>query len=74
MSATKIIGALACARCAACALTARRGYGVVHCPAHDDEHASLSIDTRGRRILLHCWSGCEQRAVIGALRERGLWR
>jgi hypothetical protein len=44
-----------------------------HCPAHDDRRPSLGIDLVGDRILVHCWAGCPQDAVIRALRERGLW-
>lgn len=74
MRAGDIVVELGCGKCAACALTARRGHGFVHCPSHPDEHASLSIETRGSKTLVHCWSGCSQRAVIEALRDRGLWR
>lgn len=46
----------------------------VHCPAHDDEHPSLSVDTgHDGRVLVHCFAGCTQEAVIGALRVRRLW-
>jgi hypothetical protein len=74
MTASRIISALACGKCVECARTATRGSGRIHCPAHGDEHASLSISARGRKVLVHCWSGCPQRDVIAALRERGLWR
>jgi putative DNA primase/helicase len=44
------------------------------CPAHDDHNPSLSICESGDgRILVHCHAGCEQSAVIDALRSRGLW-
>lgn len=38
------------------------------CPAHDDRDASLSI-TGGNdgRVLLHCFAGCDFRAIVGAL-------
>src|SRR4051812_2856869 len=44
------------------------------CPAHDDHEPSLDI-TEGKngRILVKCRAGCEQTAVIDALRSRGLW-
>lgn len=52
----------------------RSGVGwVARCPAHDDRTPSLSIDERDGKILIHCFSGCEQRAVIAALTARGLW-
>jgi putative DNA primase/helicase len=53
----------------------RNGKGwVAKCPAHDDHNPSLSIDvgTDGR-TLLKCRSGCKQRAVIDALKAKGLW-
>ena len=53
----------------------RRGAGwVCKCPAHDDHHPSLTVaETRDGKVLLKCWSGCSQDAVIAALRRRGLW-
>src|SRR4051812_923527 len=44
------------------------------CPAHDDHEPSLDI-TEGKdgKILVKCRAGCEQTAVIDALRSRGLW-
>lgn len=47
-------------------------YGTGCCPAHDDRSPSLSIREDGR-ILVHCHAGCTQRAVIAAMRSRGLW-
>lgn len=58
------------------ALGARRsGRGwMACCPAHDDRSPSFSISDAGQgRPLVYCFSGCDQRAVIGALRARGLW-
>ena len=57
------------------ALKARRcGKGfVAHCPAHDDRSPSLSIRESEGRLLVHCFSGCSQEQVIGALRACGLW-
>jgi putative DNA primase/helicase len=44
------------------------------CPAHDDHDPSLSVcEGDDGRILVHCHAGCEQGAVIDALRSRGLW-
>ena len=58
------------------ALGARaNGHGwVARCVAHEDSTPSLSISegTDGRP-LVNCHAGCSQAAVIGALRERGLW-
>ena len=39
------------------------------CPAHEDRSASLSIrETDDERVLLHCFAGCEPRAVLQAAR------
>ncbi len=46
---------------------------MARCPAHDDRNPSLSISERDGRVLVHCHAGCEQAAVIKALRVRGLW-
>ncbi len=73
-SSAALVDALACGTCAPCSLAARNGAGFVHCPAHDDRTPSLSISDGGRRILFHCWAGCDQQDVLAALRERGLWR
>ena len=53
----------------------REGAGwTVCCPAHDDRDPSLSIDDRSDGgLLVRCHAGCEQTAVIDALRQRGLW-
>jgi hypothetical protein len=38
------------------------------CPAHDDQHASLSIATgRDGRTLLHCHAGCTAEQIVAAL-------
>jgi hypothetical protein len=47
--------------------------GQVHCPAHADRRPSFTVSVKGDRLLVHCFSGCSQQAVLEALRERGLW-
>ena len=49
-----------------------KGY-MCFCPAHDDANRSLSVTLSEGRLLVHCFGGCSQEAVIAALRERGLW-
>jgi hypothetical protein len=50
-----------------------RGWSA-RCPAHDDRTPSLSLrDGESGRVLVHCHAGCDQGAVIDALRARGLW-
>lgn len=52
----------------------RSGAGyIARCPSHDDSSPSLSLAERGGRVLVRCHAGCDQEAVIAALRERGLW-
>ena len=43
------------------------------CPAHDDHDPSLHVTERDGKVLVKCWSGCEQRDVIDALKRRNLW-
>lgn len=43
------------------------------CPAHDDRDPSLSIRDADGKVLVCCHAGCDQRDVIAALKERGLW-
>src|ERR1700735_1842265 len=46
---------------------------VAKCPAHDDRNPSLSLREADGKILVHCHAGCDPRAVVAALRSRGLW-
>ena len=41
--------------------------GMCRCPAHDDRTPSLSVRVGERRLLFHCFAGCETGAVIRAL-------
>jgi hypothetical protein len=43
------------------------------CPAHDDREPSLSIRDADGKVLVRCHAGCNQRDVIAALKDRGLW-
>jgi putative DNA primase/helicase len=43
------------------------------CPAHDDRNPSLSLRDSDGKVLVKCHAGCEQTAVVDALRARGLW-
>src|SRR5689334_20083592 len=50
------------------------GSWTARCPAHDDRTPSLSIrESDGDKVLVHCHAGCDQRDVIAALKEQGLW-
>jgi putative DNA primase/helicase len=52
---------------------AASGY-VACCPAHEDRDPSLSIkQTPSGKILVHCFAGCTQEAVVDALRALELW-
>lgn len=47
---------------------------MARCPSHDDSTPSFAItETKDGKVLVRCHAGCEQQAVIEALRERGLW-
>ncbi len=47
---------------------------MARCPVHDDREPSLSISAgKDGKVLVRCHAGCEQRDVIAALQERGLW-
>jgi hypothetical protein len=50
----------------------QKGGGMCRCPAHDDRNPSLSIRPGERRLLFHCFAGCETRTVIRALRAQQL--
>lgn len=78
MSALAIRTALACGD-AACPCRAARAH--VHCPVpthgkgRGDRSPSLTVDDgEGGKVLVHCFAGCDQDAVIGALSSRGLWQ
>lgn len=45
------------------------------CPAHKrgDQHPSLTVHVRDDRLLVNCKTGTDQRTLIAALRERGVW-
>jgi putative DNA primase/helicase len=43
------------------------------CPAHEDRDPSLSVTESNGKILVICRAGCDQDAVIEALKDRGLW-
>jgi hypothetical protein len=46
---------------------------MARCPAHDDRVPSLSIRDADGKALVRCHAGCDQRDVIIALKDRGLW-
>ena len=43
------------------------------CPAHDDRSPSLGIDDSDSGLLIKCFAGCSQEAVVTALKSRNLW-
>ena len=73
-TAESILTALGCGRTGcACVGSVRRGRGLTHCPAHDDRTPSMDVTVNNDKMLVKCHAGCGQDAVIGALKERGLW-
>ena len=51
-----------------------RGKGMCCCPAHDDRTPSLSVSLGKRAILLHCFAGCSNDAVLAGLERHGVRR
>jgi len=49
-----------------------RSRGMCCCPAHDDRTPSLSITLGKRAILVHCFAGCSNEAVIEAMAGLGI--
>lgn len=48
---------------------------MARCPVHEDRRPSLSISAgKGGKVLVRCHAGCDQRDLIAALQERGLWQ
>lgn len=47
---------------------------MAHCPSHHDENASMSIQEKNGKVLVHCHAGCPQNDVIAALRAQGVWQ
>jgi hypothetical protein len=74
-SAQQIVEALVCTNAGcACFKTAKRGYGLTHCPVHDDHTPSFNVSVKADVVLIHCESGgCSQENLIEALRDRNLW-
>jgi hypothetical protein len=74
MTADQIRSALACGR-PGCECT--KGGVKTHCPgpshAHGDQHPSLGVTDKDGKVLVRCYGGCEQGAVVTALQERDLW-
>lgn len=46
---------------------------MVHCCVHDDPNPSLSIKAKDGKLLVKCFAGCDQPAVVAAIKARGLW-
>lgn len=47
---------------------------MVLCVAHQEKTPSLRVTEKDGRTLFHCFGGCEQAAVLEALKARGLWK
>jgi putative DNA primase/helicase len=45
----------------------QRSGGLCRCPAHDDRKPSLSVRRGEKRLLFHCFAGCETGKVLRAL-------
>ena len=51
---------------------ANNGY-ICCCPSHKDRRPSLRVSNRDGKVLVKCFAGCTQTAVVDALKARGLW-
>jgi hypothetical protein len=69
-SAPELLRALACGnpRCV-CHRAVAHGHGLTHCPAHDDEHPSLSVVQGRVAVLWKCHAGCDRASVTDAIRR-----
>lgn len=56
-----------------CQTVLGRGWGLSHCPSHEDTSPSLSLKLTSGVTLVHCFGGCDQNTVVSTLKERGLW-
>jgi hypothetical protein len=45
----------------------RPGKYIARCPAHLDKTPSLAISEGRKGVLIHCWAGCDTRAVVETL-------
>lgn len=45
----------------------RNDGGMCRCPAHGDRTPSLSVRLGRKRLLFHCFAGCETRTILDAL-------
>jgi hypothetical protein len=72
--AAAILAARACGdpRCV-CSRSLRVGSGLTHCVCHDDRNPSLNVDEKAGKVVLCCFAGCTQDALIAELRRRDLW-
>ncbi len=56
-----------------CAISARRGHGLTHCPVHTDNSPSFNVTVKGDRLLVCCEAGCQQKDVVETLKDAGVW-
>lgn len=72
-SADALLRALACSnQHCVCHRAVAQGHGLTHCPAHDDQHPSLSVSMGRVAVLWKCHAGCDRRDVAQAVRNLGL--
>jgi hypothetical protein len=77
LTAARVLDALSCRRPGCpCVISARRGFGVTHCPLPDhgqrlgDRRPSLAVRPGERVALVTCFAGCPRDALVATLRER----
>jgi hypothetical protein len=74
MEILKLIEAQRCERPGCLCQSNGTGKYMLHCPAHADSTPSLAVTEEDSKVLVHCHGGCEQDAVIQALKAKGLWQ
>lgn len=73
MNAAEIKRAMDCGR-SGCGCS---GAQKTHCPgpshANGDQNPSLGVTEKDGKVLVKCYGGCDQAAIVAALQDRDLW-
>ena len=75
MNYDAVASALQCGRHSCpCSNTALKHCPVLSAHRNGDHMPSLSVNVVNGKVLFRCHRGCDQAAVIDALKQRGLWQ
>jgi hypothetical protein len=70
VTAVEILRALECDRPSCkCHASTKKGSGLTHCPAHDDDDPSLSVQSKDGKGKCKCHAGCDYQVVWAAVLE-----